>query len=322
MTTAAGATNFGFSQDGSLVYVSGGHTVGLRWVLVWVDAEGREEPLGVRPAAYTTLRLSPDGTRVATSITEQGNLDVWIGELARGTLSRLTTHPAWDSNPIWTPDGQRVVFASGRDGQFGLFWRAADGTGAVENLVIRETVTRPSSWSRDGKTLVVDYSSSELETNIGALSLEGDRTLRALLETDAGESLPAISPDGAWIAYQSDQTGQPEVYVERFPDLGDRQQISTGGGTMPIWSPDGTELFYRRPRDGAMMVVRGTTEPSFTPDPPEVMFEGQYGRSYDVAPDGQRFLMAKRLEDDTSAPSQIIIVQNWFDELQRLVPTN
>ena len=117
-------------------------------------------------------------------------------------------------------------------------------------------------------------------------------------------------------------TGQPEVYVERFPDLGDRRQISTGGGTVPVWSPGGTELFYRRPGDGAMMVVRATTEPSFTPEPPEVMFEGQYGRSYDVAPDGRRFLMAKRPEDETSASSQIILVQNWTQELLERVPVN
>ncbi len=155
--------------------------------------------------------------------------------------------------------------------------------------------------------------------------MEGDRASEPLLATESRETAPSISPDGNWIAYASDETGQAEVYVQRFPGLGGRVPISTDGGQQPLWSPDGSELFYRGPR--GMMAVPVDTEPTFSAGDPEVLFEQQYldlqtNRTYDVAPDG-RFLMIKAPTDDGSAPAeQIILVENWFEELKRLVPTN
>jgi len=157
--------------------------------------------------------------------------------------------------------------------------------------------------------------------------MDGERAWQPLLNSAANEGDPALSPDGAWIAYQSNETGQPEIYLERFPDLGNKEQISTGGGHDPVWSLDGSELFYRDLIGSRMMVIPIDTEPTLTLGTATVLFEGTYlqgiGRRHDLAPDG-RFLMIKptgaSAEDATSALPQIVVVENWFEELKRLVP--
>ena len=162
---------------------------------------------------------------------EQGS-DVWIAELARGTLSRLTTTQGLDNVPLWTPDSERVVFASAREqaGTLSFFWRLADGTGPVDKLLTSEAggQFKPYGWSPDGMSMVFDYGTPPMD--IGLLALESEESWEPLLQTEAGEAAPALSPDGEWVAYVSDQTGRPEVYVQRFPDLGDRRLISSGGG--------------------------------------------------------------------------------------------
>ena len=327
-TKALGAANFSMSGDGSLVYVAAGGTGGGSRTLVWVDRDGREEPLGYPPDSYTSPRLSPDGTRVAVDVIEPENSDVWTYDLTRPTRTRLTTDPAIDQRPLWTPDGQRVVFQSNRDSQ-SLFWKLADGTGEAERLMTaREgaTFVFPAAWSADGKTLVYQELVQNNRIDIGLLSMDGERPSEMLLATEFLETAPAVSPDGGWIAYASDESGAYEVYVQQFPHLSERVTVSTDGGHQPVWSPDGRELFYRGPL--GMMVVPVETDPTFRPGAPEVLFEGQYysflsTRTYDVAPDG-RFLMIKEAAvttDDTSVTAgQIVLVQNWTDELQRLVP--
>ena len=175
--------------------------------------------------------------------------------------------------------------------------------------------------------MIFEYVGSGTGRDIGVLSMDGERSWQSLLNSAATEYAPALSPDGTWIAYTSDETGQDEVYVERFSDLGNKEQISTGGGRSPVWSPDGTELFYRNLSGSRMMVVPIVTEPTLTPGTARVVFEGTYfqaeGRRYDLAPDG-RFLMIKLgvTTDDTPAPTaRITVVLNWFEELERLVPT-
>ena len=233
-----------------------------------------------------------------------------------------------DNVPIWSPDGERVVFASRRtDDRLGFFSKRADGTGPVEPLLMSEwgAPFRPYGWSLDGTTLVFGYANEVSDLNVGLLSMDGDRPWEPLLDTDANETEPAVSPNGEWLAYASDQTGQFEVYVERFPDLGDRRQVSTNGGQMPKCSSDGGELFYRVYRgrnDRAMMVVDVVTEPTFAPGLPEQLFDGAYLLRYDVAPDGQRFLMTGEAAlADGGTPTQLVLVLNWFTELERLVPT-
>ena len=218
-----------------------------------------------------------------------------------------------------------MVFESNRDGSVALFWTLADAPGDAEHLMTESsgTVTLgANSWSRDGQTLAFFRAPPP---DIGLLSMEGDRTVQMLLDTEFSEAAPAISPDGNWIAYQSDETRQDEVYVQRFPSLGDKIAVSTDGGAQPLWSPDGDELFYRGPR--GMMAVPVETDPTFRAGEPELLFEQQYyfllgRRTYDLAPDG-RFLMVKEeTAPDASAGQEVIIlVQNWFEELTRLVPT-
>ena len=269
--------------------------------------------------------MSPDGSRVVVDILNVENRDVWVAEAARGTLSKVTTDATRDTRPIWTPDGQRVVFASQGEGGWGFFSKSADGTGLVEKLHIGETnALVAAGWSSDGATLVFAYRGPGSPGDIGMLSMDSDEAWQPLLQTEANEGDPAISPDGKWIAYTSDETGQAEVYVERFPDLGQRRQISTAGGAQPVWSPDGRELFYLS--DEAMMVVAVETGPTFTLGTSEILFESSgyfqgRNRAYDIAPDGQRFLMIK-LRDVSQVSSQINIVVNWTEELERLVPTD
>ena len=249
ITKGSGAANFSFSRDGTLVYVPGTGVTGSgpQRTLVWVDREGREEPLALDPGGYERPRVSPDGTRVAVDVSGPEGRDVWTSDVARGTRSILTPDPAADERPLWTLDGERVVFQSDREGLSGLFWKAADGRGAVEPLLTVEDapqVVTPYDWSPDGNELIFHHLAPNTGFDIGVLSMEGERPWQPLLNSAATETHPALSPDGRWLAYTSDETGQNEVYVERFPDLGNKEQISTGGGRAPVWSPDGSELFY------------------------------------------------------------------------------
>ena len=328
---ATGAANFSLALDGSLVYLTGaGAGAGAQRSLVWVDREGREEPLDARLRPYDGLSISPDGAQVAVGVDDPDGGDVWLHDLERGTETRLTTDPALDASPLWTPDGERVVFESVRDGQPALFQKLADTPEDAERLVTASddsTTIQPTSWAADGQTLLF-WEAGARPPDIGLVSMEGDRTTKLLLDTEFSEAAPAVSPDGGWIAYHSNETGQLEVYVQRFPMLGGRQIISTDGGQQPLWSLDGRELFYRAP-SGMMVVPVLDTEPVFRPGSAEVLFETQYyfnrsTRTYDIHTDGQRFLMVKdaaRSDDSgTSVQPQIVLVQNWSEELQRLVP--
>ena len=323
-----GVVQFNVAATGSLVYVPG--TLGFgggaqQRILVWVDRQGQEEPLGAPPRVYNYPRLSPDGTRVALDLWDQED-DIWIWDLRRETLTRLTFDSGIDRFPVWAPDSTRVVFISGAP--LGLSWKAADGTGAVERLTESAGNQFGHSFSPDGESLVLSETESETGQDLRVLSLAGDRGIETLVATEFEEWNGEISPDGRWMAYQSNQSGRTEVYVRPFPNVDDGLwQISTSGGTRPLWASDGRELFYRR--GPALMTVPVQTEPGFTPGTPEVVFESDdypsvgNGRDYDVSADGQRFLMltpAGGAED--AGPPQIILVQNWFEELRRLVPTN
>jgi len=212
-----------------------------------------------------------------------------------------------------------------------LSWRAADGTGEVETLVESPSNQVPLAFSPDGTALVFEDRDSP-GRNLGILSLEGERISTLLLETEFTERNAALSPDGRWMAYQSDASGQYEVYVRPFPDVnGGRWQVSSGGGAWPLWSPDGRELFYAGSE--SMMAVPIETEPTFTQGTVDLLFDlgpyrrpsGEEGnRRIAISPEGDRFLMLKEGggSDETAETTSIIIVQNWFEELKRLVPTN
>jgi len=318
-----GSVDYAISDNGTLIYVPSTSTGGLDSTLVWVDREGQEEPLAAEPQGYESPRISPDGLRLAVTINESGGSDVWIYELEREILTRLTFDPAADHYPVWTPDGQRIVFDSGRVGaSHNLFWKAADGTGQVERLTTSPSNHTAHSFSPDGKRLVFrDSTTNDLQV----LSMEGERTSQPLLQNQFDVGNGMISPDGQWIAYESNESGRLQVYVRPFPNVEEgKWQISSDGGTETVWAPRGQELFYRNGE--AMMVVGIKTEPTFTAGSPVALFTGSYviGEpvvDYDISPDGQRFLMIKEADEEEGQPGQINVVLNWFEELKRLVPT-
>jgi len=222
-----------------------------------------------------------------------------------------------------------VAFGSDREGLSNLFWKAADGTGTVERLAESANARAPEAFSPDGTTLVFWESHPQTGFDLGMLSMNAEGISKPLLVTEFTEGNPQVSPDGLWLAYHSDESGQWEIYVRPFPGVDEgRWQISRDGGSRPIWGPDGRELFYLS-RGGQLTAVPIQAGSSFTFGNPEVVFEGPYlasglfRQTYDISPDGKRFLMIKEGSPDAEAgPTQVIVVQNWLEELKRLVPVD
>ena len=266
--------------------------------------------------------MSPDGQRMVLDIDEGNRADLWVYDLPRGTLARLTLDGT-NTSPLWSPDGTKVAFQSNRAGPPNLFWRTADGSGAEERLTTSERFQDVGAWSPDGETLAFKEVDPGTGADILTLSLKGGGKPVPFVQTAFTEASPAFSPDGRWVAYQSNESGRDEVYVQPFPGPGAKALVSTDGGTEPAWSRKGDELFYRN--GDKMMVVPTIIQPTFTASKPEVLFERPYWmypplRNYDVTPDGRRFLMIKESEQ-VAAATRVIVVLNWFEELKRLVPT-
>ena len=274
---------------------------------------------------YQAPRLSPDGRRLAFfDITSTREYDVWILDLERGTVDKLTTDRGRDSEPIWSPDSNRIAYHSGgQPGGPGIFIRRADGAGSVERLTTGTHI--PVDWSVDGKWIAyTDYGDRGISiatvTGLMRVDIEGDHTPRVLIKGGTGR----VSPTERWVATTSPTTGTDEIYVLPFPDTSrGRTRISTDGGQHPVWAPDGKTLFYRR-GDTVMGVAVGGDDPSTWPKA-KMVFEGEYPYTvgpthFDVARDG-RLLMVKPVDTDgQGAPKQLVVVQNWFEDLRRLAP--
>ncbi len=320
-----GCAQFGFSGDGTLIYVPGGPEIYYNR-LVLVDRRGEVDPLPVNPGIHYSVRFSPDGQRLAIW-TQAGNDDVWIYELGRGTMSRLTT-AGWDNYfPTWSPDGSGVAFTSNRRGTADLFRVPTDGSGPAELLLESEHDLIPLSWSSDGKLLVYTQSEPAGRDDIWMLPVDGEGTPTRLVETQFREVSAALSPDDQWLAYTSNETGRDEVYVQAFPDPGRKWLISTRGGYTPFWGPDGEalELFYRN--GNKMMLVPIKAKPTFSAGTPRTLFEFkelavnvERYRVFDIAPDGQHFVMIQAGKE-SAPPTQLRVVLNWFEELRAKMAT-
>jgi Tol biopolymer transport system component/predicted Ser/Thr protein kinase len=315
-----GAAQYSISDTGSLVYVPASPGA-AQSVLVWVDRKGVEQPLRAPPHVYWFPRLSPDRQRVAVTIDGQ---QIWLYDLRRDTLTRWTFGGTNNRTGIWTPDGKRIAFLSNKDGPQNIYWQRADGSGGLERLTTNPYLEAPSSWSPDGRALAfLQVSSGPTGFDIWVLRM-GDHEARPFLQTPFTETAPVFSPDAHWLAYMSNESGRNEIYVQPYPGPGGKYQISTDGGTEPVWNPKGGELFYRQ--GDKMMAVEVTTQPKFSAGEPRMLFEGPYlptpqtFANHDVSADGQRFLMLKPT-GQAQASTQINVVLNWTEELERLVPT-
>ncbi|MDA2924647.1 hypothetical protein MYX65_08335, partial [Acidobacteria bacterium AH-259-L09] len=321
-----GQAYFDFASDGMLLYLPARATQRSD-NLVWVDREGRSEPLLETGSGLEQPRFSPDGKRLAVQL-ETPESDIWIYEMAGKRFTPVTFEGRINSRPVWTPDGERLTFASNRTGEWNIFWMPADGSGEAEQLPTGETQAEATSWSPDGKVLAFQESAlgaKLIDRNIWLLPLEGERKPQPFLRTRFHERHAMFSPDGRWIAFTSNRSGRDEIYVKAYPGEGGIVPISIDGGTQPIWARSGKELFYRNA--DKMMVVSIQTAPTFKAGAPRLLFEGSYNyrpneetSDYDITPDGQRFVMVTSSEQERPA-RQVNVILNWFEELKRLVPT-
>ncbi len=318
---------FGISDSGTLAYVPGASASNsTARTLVWVDRKGVEQPLSAPPRAYIFPKISPDGERVAVEIQAGqdptlASVDIWVYDLIRGALSRLTFQGA-NLLPLWTPDGKRLIYASGPNPySTSLVSGPADGTAPPSPLTSDGITRLARSISGDGKLLIgVGSRNAEGGGNeFWALSLADGGKPRPFLNSRSVKSDPQISPDGRWVAYQSLESGRYEIYVVPYPTANQKFPISTDGGVLPRWSRNGRELFYWSARK--MMAVDIQTTPVFRAGVPKMLFEGTYSPTgYDVAPDGQRFLRVKPPAVLQTPADQLIVVVNWLEELRRRMP--
>ncbi len=325
-----GGAQIAFSDSGLMAYHAGTQAAADS-SLVFVDRSGNETPLIPELRNYTQPSFSPDGKRLAVSIyrPDGSETDIWIHDLTRRTLSRLTFGDNEDSTPVWSSDGRDIAFSSTRDDVAGnLYMKKTDGSGEARRLQTSEFAQWPYAFTPDANTLIFGEWHAKTSGDIWSLSLDpvDDQQPQPFLVTEFVEVHGALSPDGAWLAYQSDESGQMEIYVRPFPKASGKWQISTDGGVFAVWSPDGKELFYRS-RARTMVVPIEATKDSIAAGQPEMLFEFQTGGGpfrypYDLAPDGERFVMIKHegASEDIDR-GHMRFVFNWFEELKTKVPT-
>jgi len=332
MATDETVPTYTVSPEGTLIYVSAEGSQERNRELVWVDLEGNEKPLGARPMRYEHVRVSGDTAR--PQVAAKCERCIWIYDTGGAGPIRRLTFPS-EGNPgsaIWSPDNSKIVFFSWAPGSPQLYRKAVDGSGEAEVLSVNASGWR-SMWTYartpDGKVqLAKAISSEEISRgwDIVAIHLDRDGEVEPLLVSDDNEHFAALSSDGKWLAYVSDELDRDDVFVTSYPDLEGKWQVSaeTEGGREPVWAPDGTAIYYR---DGASLVaVPVSTEGGFKLGRAQSLFKDVYvprptSRNYDIHPDGKRFLMIKEVEGQEQGPiTELIVVENWFEKLKRRVP--
>jgi serine/threonine-protein kinase len=317
-----GAADFAVSDNGTLVYLPPRGSAPNR--LVWVDRDGKEESIDtIDPDFFGYLRISPDGRRVAANI-GGSNRDIYVLDLERGRRVRISEGPTEDLLPVWNKDGSRLYYSSNRTGTFQVYSRASDGTGPEKLVVSHPDVQMTLGMTPNNHLLF--FRGSFDEANIGVLDPSRPESIDWVLSDGYKEVNADVAPDGKWIAYQSNESGEEGIWVRPYPNVGDRK-FPIGQGVQPRWGSRGDELFYQN-AEGGMMVVSIQASPAFRAGPPRLLFPnrryiGAGGRGgpwmYDIAPDG-RFLLAQRVGDPGPREMMIGIVLNWRQELKDRLP--
>jgi Tol biopolymer transport system component len=329
MSRNTGAAVFDISASGDLIYAPGKADGGAR-ALFWVDRSGKPERLPLTPRSYLHPRLSPDRQQLALEI-EGPNHDFYIYDFARGVLSKMTTD-GMSHWPVWSPDSRQVAYRSGPMGQFKLWRVPADRSRSPELVPATGVWQSAESWSPDGTAIAYTVGQAGLGIPPGILvaPLEGGRPVQPFSTTTFAQGSPKFSPDGRWLAYCSNESGKPQAYVQAYPGPGPKIQVSTDGGTDPVWKGAGGELYYRN--GDSMMAMDVATAPTFSAGRPKELWKGHYSHgmssscgqpgatssNYDVTGDGRRFLMIKDDDEDTATSRQVVVVFAWASELDRL----
>ncbi len=322
-----GMAQFAISAAGDLFYMPGAGAFDDAH-LVWVDLKGNSTPLPAPLRPYRFPRLSPDSRQVVIEVVDAAH-NIWVYDTVRGTLTRLTFESG-NHMPQLSPDGKRVVFSSQRLGPWNLYWKLIDGSGPDVRLTNSADRNQATSWSPDGKMLLLDEITADRRSDIRVLSLDGPRqsdgTIKpqVFLATPFSESGAQFSPDGRWVAYVSDESGRSEVYLRPFSGPGGKIQVSTDGGGEPLWSPDGRTLFYRN--GSRFMAAEITDRPARSSGKPRLLFEKSFigsgitdQSSYAVSRDARRLFMVERPEAE-SQPVRLRVVRGWSSELARQNP--
>jgi serine/threonine protein kinase len=330
LTTGTGAGEFAVSANGTLVYGYGPGYDPLARTLSWVDRQGNQEQLPAPPHSYLQPRISNDGTRIVTATLRGPESNIWVWDMPRQILTRVTTGAALDIQPTWSSDDRWIVFVSQRDGGFQNLWRqSADGTGVPEQLTHTRNGLANASVTPDGMRVIFTQRTTSGDNEIVELALDDTRRITPLVQARISTGGGVLSPEGRWLAYHSNISGRLEIYVRPYPNTeAGRWQVSTAGGQKPMWSRDEKELFFTAANGTLMGVkVEATRTPWAASPPVKVLEPGywssstQFGPQIDVSPDGRRFLVvtAPRVDPAVAAP-HLVLVQHWDEELKARVP--
>jgi len=313
---------FSVSDNGVLVYRTG---AGDLSVLTWFDRHGKQLRTVGPPAYYDQLALSPDARRIALERSDQSTFtnNIYVLDASSGAFTRFTFGTATELGAVWSPDGSHIAFSSNRSGSYGIYWKRSDGSAGEEPLVESSGVQTPDDWSPDGRNLVFDKVGPTTDFDLWILPMFGDREPHVFLRAPGIQQHAAISPDGHWIAYESDESGRFEIYVQSFPAPGGKWQVTSEGGIQPQWRRDGRELFYLSPNK-KLMAVATRESPAFSAGVPQPLFDAPISLNgindsrarYVFMPDGERVLVVAT-HPESAAASAIRVVLNWPSSLQK-----